>query len=54
MLLVQGPHLLHLGASMKMSDNAPLHAIIIAIAVTVGGVLALKLVWELGRYVLGH
>ena len=45
---------LHMDASvMKMSDNAPLYAIIIAIAVTAGGILALKLIWELGRYVLG-
>jgi hypothetical protein len=38
---------------MKMSDNAPLYAIIIAIAVTAGGIIGLKIVWELGRYTFG-
>lgn len=36
-----------------MSDHAPLYAILIAVAVTVGGILAMKFLWEIGRYAFG-
>jgi hypothetical protein len=33
--------------------SAPFY-IVTAIAVTAGGIIAFKLIWELGRYVFGH
>jgi len=37
-----------------MSDSAPLYAIIIVVAVTLGGIVGLKVIWGLGRMILGH
>ena len=37
-----------------MSDSAPLYAIIIVVAVTLGGIVALKVLWGLGRMILGY
>jgi hypothetical protein len=36
----------------KMSDYAPLYAIIIAIAAMVGGIVGLKVVWEVTKALL--
>jgi hypothetical protein len=51
LLLLQSDRILHMDAPVKHS--APFY-IIAAIAVTAGGIIALKLIWELGRYVFGH
>ena len=53
LLLLRRAKILRLGTSMKRSDNAPLYAILIAIGVTVGGIIAAKGIWELVRYVFG-
>jgi hypothetical protein len=37
-----------------MSDSAPLYAIIIVVAVTLGGIVTLKVLWGLGRMILGY
>jgi hypothetical protein len=36
----------------KMSDYAPFYAIIIAIAATVGGIVGLRVVWEVTKALL--
>jgi hypothetical protein len=37
-----------------MSDSAPLYAIIIAVAVTLGGIVGLKVIWGLAGMILGY
>jgi hypothetical protein len=50
LLLLQSDRILHMDTPVKRS--APFY-IIIAIAVTAGGIIGLKIVWELWRYVFG-
>jgi hypothetical protein len=37
---------------MRISDSAPLYAIVIAVAATVGGIVGLKVIWEVSKALL--